>query len=81
MSGRNAETSSARRDELTAEHQLRAAMLRHQAVIEDVRRTHWIVEQHLAEQQRFAEQQQQAIDHSRDYHYDHGQDHGFGLGI
>jgi hypothetical protein len=80
-----ADTTEQRRDALTAEHQLRAEMPRHQAVTEDVRRTHWIVEQRLAEQERAAEQQQQAIDRSRDYHYDHsrdpGQDRGFGLGL
>jgi conjugative relaxase-like TrwC/TraI family protein len=80
---RSADTTGSRRDELTAEHQLRTEMPPEQAGAENKLRTQWLAEQQLAEQQRAAQQQQEALDRSRDYHYNHtrDQDHGFGLGL
>jgi hypothetical protein len=83
-----ADTTGQRRDAAIAEHQLRAEMPPDLARTENTQRTMWDLEQtmaEIAENRRAAEQQQQAIDRSRDYHYDHsrdlGQDRGFGLGL
>jgi hypothetical protein len=82
---RSADTTGTRRDELTAEHQLRTEMPPDQAATENKLRTQWLAEQQLAEQHSAAQQQQEALDRARDYHYDHtrdhGQDHGCGLGL
>lgn len=47
---RSADTTGTRRDELTAEHQLRTEMPSDQTAAENKLRTQWLVEQQLAEQ-------------------------------
>jgi hypothetical protein len=80
-----ADTTGQRRDTAIAEHHLRAEMPPDHAADEGWARTMWNIEQTSAEIRRAREQQQEAIDRSRDYHYDHsrdlGQDRGFGLGL
>jgi hypothetical protein len=78
---RNANTTGTRRDELTAEHQLRTEMPPDQAATENELRTMWNTKQAVDAATRAVEDRQRAIEASRDYHYDHGQDHGFGLGL
>jgi hypothetical protein len=82
-----ADTTGQHRDTAIAEHHLRAEMPPDHARTENTQRTMWDLEQTMAEiaENRRAAEQQQAIDRSRDYHYDHsrdlGQDRGFGLGL
>jgi hypothetical protein len=82
---RNADTTGTRRDELTAEHQLRTEMPPDQAATENKLRTQWLLEEQVAAAHRAVEERERAIEASREYHYDHtrdyGQDRGFGLGL
>jgi len=85
---RDADITGKHRDALTAEHQLRADLTPKQAATEQRQRSMWNAHQAVAAATRAVEQQQQALEASRDYHYydhsrdhtrDHGYDHGLGL--
>jgi conjugative relaxase-like TrwC/TraI family protein len=84
---RRADTTGTRRDELTAEHQLRTEMPPGQAATENKLRTQWLLEEQVAAAHRAVEERERAIESACDYHYDPGlhhghdrsQDHGLGL--